>query len=1134
MEGEPSSPNSPLEGNQLDPSTLAVNRKLMRLSVDGRVNAKRSSILFDKTMPVPSENEIIFKEPLEETTIGRIKVKKLVSSESRFPRIEEMSHFHYNNVEIPGKLEITLFEDQTLEGNDSSEFVQIAISCGNTSWTVRRSYQDLIGLDRQLHRCIYDRNFSKLEYLGEIDRSRSIVIDTNMKERTIAYLERLNSIAGNNLNCGPILNWFELDNHGNHLVVMEADDSAINVPAIAAAHVIKRYVAQAPDEISLEVGEFVSVIDMPPGEETIWWRGKKGFEVGFFPSSCVDILIDKELDSQLIQHAIIQRPISKRRGKFISFLRYFFRSRPSKDELMQTGILRERTFGCDLGEHLASTGREIPLVLEMCCAVIEESGIVDGIYRLSGITSNMQRLRLAFDNEEPPDLSESRYLHDIHCISSLLKTYFRELPNPLLTYELYDKFMAAIRKDDDMDRTVAFHHAIQRLPPPHYRSLEYLLRHLEKCASQSSHTNMNEKNLAIVWAPNLLRPNVNEQAGAALLDIRHQAIIVEYLLKNVGIFFDKNLASAAIAFYPEADDVTIPVAENGYSKDIVLDRANLEKIGIGPPKLISLTEARARLKENNRICESEPNLDSAEKPRRKSRPPSNPTIPASIPISPGPSLLSLEEAQARNKVNGSGVMRRSSVDLLQIDSRTNKENLSEIASKKRSWKGLFSRNKSIGNDLDMYGDEKKAMSLSSFKRRVSYDVGDSSGLGTPRSQSSFNLRELGPSEGNTRPTQGKKGRKKKMEISSPLGIRTSSFVSYVGGMSQLERTSTAPEIDLRQSAKAARAKGQGKSKSASHSINTHSGESTELNSDKHTSDEFKPTLEVINDVSIEDARLSRIEDNAEKKPNKSNTVKKNESDRKNELDISEKNLAELDLLVVSCANARKDISAHSSPVDEKSIRNSVWIERYDEIARICSSAASVDDQDSKTRSENSLPIEKARCFSSSSVQSTDSISPRRRQASEIRDSILIRGGRELQLHGRFAYNVPGNTEKRSQSADIPDVTPIINKRASCLSDGGVPDCAAVDGVIAIDWVPVMQRSLTSVSDQTPNISKPVSTGNDNERSEKGNIARKQWVSRPFSSYDNHPLPQIDSSCDIVDHRKTKNRPSIYDNLLVLE
>ena len=60
---------------------------------------------------------------------------------------------------------------------------------------------------------------------------------------------------------------------------------------------------------------------------------------------------------------------------------------------MANGILRERVFGCDLGERLALVGREIPLVLEMCSAVIEEYGIVDGIYRLSGILSNLQRLR---------------------------------------------------------------------------------------------------------------------------------------------------------------------------------------------------------------------------------------------------------------------------------------------------------------------------------------------------------------------------------------------------------------------------------------------------------------------------------------------------------------------------------------------------------------------------------------------------------------------------------------------------------------------------------------------------------------------------------------------------------------------
>ena len=87
------------------------------------------------------------------------------------------------------------------------------------------------------------------------------------------------------------------------------------------------------------------------------------------------------------------RIIHKRRGKFISFLRFFFKSRPSKDELLQHGILRERVFGCDLGELLAITGHDVPLVVSMCAEVIEEHGIVDGLYRLSGITSNLQKLR---------------------------------------------------------------------------------------------------------------------------------------------------------------------------------------------------------------------------------------------------------------------------------------------------------------------------------------------------------------------------------------------------------------------------------------------------------------------------------------------------------------------------------------------------------------------------------------------------------------------------------------------------------------------------------------------------------------------------------------------------------------------
>ena len=40
-------------------------------------------------------------------------------------------------------------------------------------------------------------------------------------------------------------------------------------------------------------GDMISVIDMPATDESVWWRGKRGFEVGFFPCDCVEIIGDK-------------------------------------------------------------------------------------------------------------------------------------------------------------------------------------------------------------------------------------------------------------------------------------------------------------------------------------------------------------------------------------------------------------------------------------------------------------------------------------------------------------------------------------------------------------------------------------------------------------------------------------------------------------------------------------------------------------------------------------------------------------------------------------------------------------------------------------------------------------------------
>lgn len=470
-------------------------------------------------------------------------VKKLSFTKGHFPKMAECAHFHYENVDF-GNIQLSLPEEQnevTRNGCESKELVYLVqISCQGRSWIVKRSYEDFRVLDKHLHLCIYDRRFSQL---SELPRSDALKDSPELvSQMLMSYLARLSAIAGNKINCGPALTWMEIDNKGNHLLVHE--ESSINVPAIAAAHVIKRYIAQAADELSFEVGDIVSVIDMPPKELTTWWRGKHGFQVGFFPSECVELINDKV--PQSVTNSV-PKPVSKKHGKLITFLRTFMKSRPTKQKLKQRGILKERVFGCDLGEHLLNSGHDVPQVLKSCTEFIEKHGIVDGIYRLSGVASNIQKLRHEFDSEQIPDLTKDTYIQDIHCVGSLCKLYFRELPNPLLTYQLYEKFSDAVSAATDEERLVKIHDVIQQLPPPHYRTLEFLMRHLARLADYCSITNMHTKNLAIVWAPNLLRSKQIESAcfsgTAAFMEVRIQSVVVEFILNHVDVLFSSKLSS---------------------------------------------------------------------------------------------------------------------------------------------------------------------------------------------------------------------------------------------------------------------------------------------------------------------------------------------------------------------------------------------------------------------------------------------------------------------------------------------------------------------------------------------------------------------------------------------------------------
>ncbi|XP_067464069.1 rho GTPase-activating protein 31 [Thunnus thynnus] len=246
----------------------------------------------------------------------------------------------------------------------------------------------------------------------------------------------------------------------------------------------------------------------------------------------------------------------------------------------------ENAFGCDLIEHLQNSGQDVPQVLKKCAEFIEEHGIVDGIYRLSGVTSNIQRLRQEFSSEACPDLTKEVYLQDIHCVGSLCKLYFRELPNPLLTYELYSKFTEAASVRGDHERLVHIQKVIKELPTPHFKTLEYLTKHLAHLATLSTQTNMHTRNLALVWAPNLLRSKDIEASSGngdmAFQEVRIQQSVVEFILNNTEQIFSDD----SVEIKPK-EGPTLMCGEKKYATLPISGQC-------GPMKLMSLEEAQAR------------------------------------------------------------------------------------------------------------------------------------------------------------------------------------------------------------------------------------------------------------------------------------------------------------------------------------------------------------------------------------------------------------------------------------------------------------------------------------------------------------------------------------------------------------
>uniref|UniRef100_A0A8C1K1M3 BCR activator of RhoGEF and GTPase n=1 Tax=Cyprinus carpio TaxID=7962 RepID=A0A8C1K1M3_CYPCA len=163
-------------------------------------------------------------------------------------------------------------------------------------------------------------------------------------------------------------------------------------------------------------------------------------------------------------------------------------------------------FGVNISTVTKREHSKVPYIVRQCLEEIERRGMEEvGIYRVSGVATDIQALKTAFDTNNK-DVSVMMSEMDVNAIAGTLKLYFRELPEPLFTDELYPNFAGGIALSDSVAKESCMLNLLLSLPEPNLVTFLFLLDHLKRIAEKESVNKMSLHNLATVFGPTLLRP----------------------------------------------------------------------------------------------------------------------------------------------------------------------------------------------------------------------------------------------------------------------------------------------------------------------------------------------------------------------------------------------------------------------------------------------------------------------------------------------------------------------------------------------------------------------------------------------------------------------------------------------------
>uniref|UniRef100_UPI00358F3FD3 rho GTPase-activating protein 44-like isoform X8 n=1 Tax=Myxine glutinosa TaxID=7769 RepID=UPI00358F3FD3 len=245
-------------------------------------------------------------------------------------------------------------------------------------------------------------------------------------------------------------------------------------------------------------------------------------------------------------------------------------------------------YGLELERHLSITNREIAFPIEASVVALLETGLQEeGLFRIAAANSKLRKLKAGLDC----CMVETDVLNDPHAFAGALKSYLRELPEPLMTFQLFNEWIQASYITDNQEKLQYLWTICDKLPKANKDNFRYLIKFLAKLAEHHEVNKMSPSNISIVLGPNLLWAP-SEGSADVMSSMSIQVVgIVETILQYADWFFHNDVEFDQTAIYsmaPQASQVLPSTSGSGHthSTSSSLDQENGEQRGTDMNRLL--------------------------------------------------------------------------------------------------------------------------------------------------------------------------------------------------------------------------------------------------------------------------------------------------------------------------------------------------------------------------------------------------------------------------------------------------------------------------------------------------------------------------------------------------------------------